>query len=63
MVEGTPQPDTLVVRALTRVPNLPHWVETRDLLLSGRAGGIRYGNRRVGTRDGGSAARTLIRHV
>ena len=28
---------TLVQRALTRVPDLPHWVDTRGMLLSGRA--------------------------
>jgi RimJ/RimL family protein N-acetyltransferase len=37
MVQGTSTPATLVARALTRVPDLPHWVDTRGMLLSGRA--------------------------
>lgn len=35
MVDKTPR--TLVHRALIRVPDLPHWVDTRGMLLSGRA--------------------------
>jgi GNAT superfamily N-acetyltransferase len=34
MVDGTA---TLVQRALIRVPDLPHWIDTRGMLLSGRA--------------------------
>lgn len=37
MVESHPTPASLIARALTRVPDLPHWVDTRGMLLSGRA--------------------------
>ena len=36
MVEQPPPTGTLVERALSRVPDLPHWVDTRGMLLSGR---------------------------
>ncbi len=37
MVDDTSPSRTLVERALVRVPDLPHWVDTRGMLLSGRA--------------------------
>ena len=37
MVDHTSASDTLVGRALIRVPDRPHWVDTRGMLLSGRA--------------------------
>jgi hypothetical protein len=37
MVEGTPGDTALLGRALTRVPDLPQWIDTRGMLLSGRA--------------------------
>ena len=37
MVERTPGDTALVALALTRVPDLPQWVDTRGMLLSGRA--------------------------
>jgi RimJ/RimL family protein N-acetyltransferase len=37
MVDHTSAAGTLVARALIRVPDRPHWVDTRGMLLSGRA--------------------------
>ncbi len=37
MVDEPSHDRSLVQRALTRVPDLPHWVDTRGMLLSGRA--------------------------
>ncbi len=37
MVERTPADRALVAVALSRVPDLPQWVDTRGMLLSGRA--------------------------
>ena len=37
MVERTSADDALVAYALTRAPDLPQWVDTRGMLLSGRA--------------------------
>ncbi len=37
MVDETSDAASLVQRALTRIPDLPHWVDTRGMLLSGRA--------------------------
>lgn len=37
MVERTPADSTLIAFALTRVPDLPRWIDTRGMLLSGRA--------------------------
>jgi len=38
MVERTPADSSLTAFALTRVPDLPRWIDTRGMLLSGRAG-------------------------
>jgi hypothetical protein len=37
MVERASTAASLVARALTRVPDLPRWIDTRGMLLSGRA--------------------------
>jgi RimJ/RimL family protein N-acetyltransferase len=37
MVERTPGDRALLAFALTRVPDLPRWIDTRGMLLSGRA--------------------------
>ena len=37
MVERTPADSGLAAFALTRVPDLPRWIDTRGMLLSGRA--------------------------
>jgi GNAT superfamily N-acetyltransferase len=37
MVERTPADSGLTAFALTRVPDLPRWIDTRGMLLSGRA--------------------------
>ena len=37
MVERTPGDGSLVDVALTRAPDLPRWIDTRGMLLSGRA--------------------------
>lgn len=37
MVERTPADRALLAFALTRVPDLPRWIDTRGMLLSGRA--------------------------
>jgi GNAT superfamily N-acetyltransferase len=37
MVERTPGASSLAAVALTRVPDLPRWIDTRGMLLSGRA--------------------------
>ncbi len=37
MVERTPAGSSPIGVALTRVPDLPRWIDTRGMLLSGRA--------------------------
>ena len=37
MVERTSADSSLIAFALTRVPDLPRWIDTRGMLLSGRA--------------------------
>lgn len=37
MVEGTPSGSSLLARTLSRVPDEPRWIDTRGMLLSGRA--------------------------
>jgi GNAT superfamily N-acetyltransferase len=37
MVQRTPGGTTLIAVALTRVPDLPRWIDTRGMLLSGRS--------------------------
>jgi RimJ/RimL family protein N-acetyltransferase len=37
MVQRTPGSTTLIAVALTRVPDLPRWIDTRGMLLSGRS--------------------------
>ena len=37
MVERTPATASLTAFALTRVPDEPRWIDTRGMLLSGRA--------------------------
>ena len=46
MVERTPVDGSLVDFALTRAPDLPRWVDTRGMLLSGRAEVFAPGGRR-----------------